>query len=70
MSDTVYWYAGKMIALTEIFLELRAISKDSFFDKHDKLLSEIRELGIEEEVNETIVDYYMEPFQEKTDDFN
>lgn len=69
MSNEALWYAGKMIALSELFLELRTISRERFFERHSELTCEIDILGIAKEVNEAIVEFYLEPFQEESSDF-
>jgi len=62
MVDKAYEIAGKMLALSELFLELRVIDRDRFTSRHLKLRTEAEELGILGEVTEVITEYYLEDF--------
>lgn len=62
MSDKVYEIAGKMLALSELFLELQVIDRDRFANRHLELRSRAIELGILEQVQEVIVDHYLGEF--------
>lgn len=62
MVDKAYEIAGKMLALSELFLELRVIDRDRFASRHLELRTEAEELGILGDVTEVITEYYMEDF--------